>query len=263
MEKGEFYTQNTISQEEIGRLEKIEYPNFVSETILNRLNLTDKKVLDSGAGPNAKLAEFVARKGGRYVPVDIRADVLQQMQSNLRGSGTPFYGVQSDVRNLPFTDGSFDVVHQRFVFMNIAPASRRRALEELLRVGKENLILLEYNWRKLRSTDNPKTIDKLRELAFSLFSKFSIDPYMGEQFDGLLRDVDPDLHYSLQGFEPPEDAGNTPELMLHLRGMYRGAKDGLRDEALAEEFRKLIEELEASPIAFVPPEVVAAFVVRK
>jgi ubiquinone/menaquinone biosynthesis C-methylase UbiE len=260
MKKEGFYEQNRIPQEEIERLERIEYPNFVSETILNPIDLNHKRILDSGAGPNAKLAEFVAHKGGMYVPLDIRTDVLKQMRDKTELDKLSFYGVQGDVRDLPFGDKTFDLIHQRFVLMNIARESRGQALKELLRVGKEKLVLLEYNWRTLGSTESRKTIERFRELAFAFFSRFSTDPYMGEQFEDLLSSTDPHLKYSLQRFDRKEDVAHSAELILNLKGMYQGAKDVLKDEDLAGEFKKLSEEIEESPIAFTPPQVVAAIV---
>ena len=93
--------------------------------------------------------------------------------------------------------------------MNIAPETRKQALEEALRVGKENLLLLEYNWRTLKSTERPKTIERFRDLAFQMFARFSTDPYMGEKFRELFDEVDPRLDYSLQSFKREEDAANS------------------------------------------------------
>jgi ubiquinone/menaquinone biosynthesis C-methylase UbiE len=120
MEGKEFYEQKEIPQEEIERLKRIEYPNFVSVAMLDGLALEGKTILDSGAGPNTRLAEFISKRGGMYVPMDIRSDVLADMKEKLNQENMPFYGVRGDVRALPFADKSFDIVHQRFVLMNIA-----------------------------------------------------------------------------------------------------------------------------------------------
>lgn len=257
MENKEFYGQATIPKEEIERMEKIEYPTYVSETLLNSLDLKDKKVLDSGAGPNPRLAEFVARKGGMYVPLDLRADVLKEVKTKLETEYVPFYGAIGDVHQLPFKDRSFDVVHQRFVLMNIIKESRKKALEELLRVSKEKLVLLEYNWKTLSSTKNPEAAKRFQQLAFKIFKTFSTDPYMGEQFEDLLKEIDPNLKFSIQHFKRKEDVANTPEFILNLKAFYNIAKNMLKDEEYAEEIKTFIEELEKSPVEFAPPEVVA------
>ncbi len=260
MENENFYSRKEIPQAEIERLKNIEYPNFVSETLLNNLDLEGKKLLDSGAGSNAGLAEFVAKKKGMYVPIDLRTDMLKVMQSKLEKTDAPFYGIQSDVKAMPFADKAFDFVHQRFVLMNIPPADRKHALEELLRVSKEEIILIEYNWRTLKSTENPKMIEEFRNIAFKIFSKFSTDPYMGEKLNDLLEEISPSLDYSLQSFKREEDVANTPELILNLRGFSQIAKNVLADQDLLEKCEKLIEKLGKTPLKFSPPEVVTALI---
>ena len=131
MDNKEFYGQQGIPREEIERMKAISYPTYVSETILNSFDLKGKKILDSaGAGPTPNLAEFVKQKGGTYEPLDFRRVDAPK-------------GI--DARELPFKDGSFDVVHERFVLMNIEKEDRPQALKEFMRVGKEKLVLLEYN----------------------------------------------------------------------------------------------------------------------
>lgn len=260
MEGSEFYKQKASPEEDLKRLEEVQYPNFVSQTILNGFPMEGKRMLDSGSGPNTSLAEYVADRGGMYVPLDLRTDALSSMQETLSAEDIPFYGVQGDVRNLPFGDATFDMVHQRFVFMNIKPETRTEALKELLRVGKGNFVFLEYNWRTLASTESPEVIERFRELMFEAFSKFSTDPYMGEKFSELFADVDPTLKYNLQSFKREESIDNNPELIMNVRGMGGAVENVLHDTELAEKFKKLASELEQHPIAFVPPEVVVATV---
>ena len=254
----ELYKAGDIGQEEIERLKHIEYPNYVSETVLNGIDLESKRVLDVGAGPNAKLAEFVHGRKGEYVSLDVRADVLEEMKKKLEAIGVPFYGVRADVKALPFADGAFDVVHQRFVLMNIKPETRRQALEEVLRVGKKDIVLIEYNWEYLKSTESPEIIERFRSLAFQIMGRFSTDPYMGKKFEELFEEVAPGLNYSLQGFRREEDMANTPEVILVLKGMQQISKNVLKDEGLSEEARRLIEELSKTPVKLSPPEVVVA-----
>lgn len=112
MEGPEFYRRKESLGADLDCLKKIEYPNFVSETELGTFDLERKTVLDSGSGPNIGLAEYVARRGGMYVPLELRADALLSMQSTLNAKEVPFLGVRGDVRNLPFANETFDVVHQ-------------------------------------------------------------------------------------------------------------------------------------------------------
>lgn len=258
MERREIYKQGEISKAEIHRMQTIGYPAYVSEKVLTPFTLQDKKVLDSGAGPNPKLAEFVEKKGGRYVPLDLRPDALKAMRTALESEGLPFFGVQADVRNLPFADNSFDVVHQRFVLMNIAPETRDQALKELLRVAKEKVVLLEYNWRTLHSTAHPEVVERFKDLAFRMFSKFSTDPYMGEQFEALLKKVGANLTYTLEHFKRAEDEANTAELILNVKSFQAAPMD----DAFKAEAAQLAADLEETPVAFVPPEIVAVTITK-
>jgi len=263
MGNAEFYKQKASPQEDLDRLKKIEYPNFVSESVLSNFLLKGKKVLDSGSGPNAGLAEYVAHQGGMYVPLELRADALASMQDTLNAEGVPFYGVRGDARKIPFDNETFDIVHQRFVFMNIAPETRVAALQELLRVGKKDFVFLEYNWRTLASTESPEVIERFRELMFEAFSRFSIDPYMGEKFADMFEAANPALKYDVRHFRRKESLENNTELIMSMRGMGDVVKNVLHDAELAEKFKELAEELERDPIAFEPPEIVVATLTGK
>lgn len=260
MEGREFYKEESIPKEEINRLRHIEYPNFVSVALLDGLVLKGKSVLDSGAGPNTRLAEFISKRGGTYVPMDIRGDVLADMKEKLDKENVPFYGVRGDVKALPFADKTFDIVHQRFVLMNIVPEARTQAVEEILRVARERALLLEYNWETMKSSEQPEMLERFRDVAFRLFGRFSTDPYMGSKFDELFTAINPDLQYSLQHFQREEDAAYTPELILNLRGFQQAAQNILKDDRLSEDCERLIGDLETKPLRFAPPEIVVATV---
>lgn len=261
-ESGEFYRQKTTPEQDLERLKRITYPNVVSEAVLAPFPLEEKKVLDVGSGPNTGLAEYVARRGGMYVPLELRADALSQMQSTLQAEGVSFYGVQGDVLELPFKDEAFDVVHQRFLFMNLTPETRVRALRELLRVAKNNLVFIEYNWRTFMSTKDQATVEHCKKLVFAAFARFSIDPYMGEKFPQLLDTSEPALTYQVQKFSREEAVENTPELILNLRSLGDAVENVLHDDELAEKLKRLADELERQPIAFEPPEIVVATVTK-
>ncbi|MEK7459964.1 MAG: methyltransferase domain-containing protein [Patescibacteria group bacterium] len=259
MESKEFYTRKEIPQEEMDRLKETAYPSWLSGTVLNKFDLDGKKVLDSGAGPNSMLAVFVFEKGGTYVHLDCREDVLATMKSQLDSIGRPYHGVQADLtKKLDFPDKFFDIVHQRFVLMHIAPEKRKQVLEESLRVAKESVVLIEYDWRMFQSTKNPETIERIKHLAFPFFERFSADPYMGEKFEELFSEIDTGIEYSIQRFRREENVSNTPDLIGLLKSFSSAAKHVLKDEDLAHKFGNLIEELEKSPISYSPPDYVVA-----
>ncbi len=262
-EKNEIYSRDNDVSEDTERLKRIEYPNYVSERLFTDFELEGKKVLDAGAGPNAKFAEYIENRGGTYVPIDLRADALKEMQKKLAEDHYAFRGVQADVRRLPFNDSTFDYSHQRFVLMNIKPETRAQALNEILRVTKGKTVLIEYDWKSLRSTEDPDSIERFKELALELFASTATDPYMGQKFDELIHSVDPSLQYALQKFEREEDTIHVPELILNMKGMEGAARNIFKNTNLADGFKELIESMSKNPIKFIPPDVVAATITKQ
>ncbi|MDP3997043.1 MAG: methyltransferase domain-containing protein [Candidatus Andersenbacteria bacterium] len=262
-ENKEFYRQTAISEEEIKRLKQIDYPNHASEALLTDYDLKDRKVLDAGAGPNDKLAAFITKKGGTYIPADIRGDVLKNMRASLQEQNLPFLGVQADASQLPFSDNAFDITHQRFVFMNVASEKHAPILAELTRVTKEDMLLLEYNWETLHSTNDPETIERFRQIAFTIFSRFSTDPYMGQKLPTLLNQSPTPLRYTIRHFQRSENKTNSNELLQVLPGFHSAALNMLKDEKLAQSIAELIEQLKTKPINFTPPEIIAAVAKKK
>ena len=65
-EKGGFYEQEGVPQEEIERLKTFEFPTYASETLLRQEDLAGKHFLDSGAGANPSLGKFVEKQNGIY-----------------------------------------------------------------------------------------------------------------------------------------------------------------------------------------------------
>jgi 2-polyprenyl-3-methyl-5-hydroxy-6-metoxy-1,4-benzoquinol methylase len=88
-------------------------------------------VLDVGCGPGTITVDFAARVApGRVVGVDAAADVIAQA----RAESNAVEFATSDVYQLAFDDGTFDVVHAHQVLQHLAdPVS---ALREMRRVCK-------------------------------------------------------------------------------------------------------------------------------
>jgi len=92
-------------------------------------------LLDVGCGPGtitADLAEAVS-PGGRVTAVDSSADILESTRAELAARGIAGAVVETaDVHELPYEDGSFDVVHAHQVLQHVADPVR--ALREMRRV---------------------------------------------------------------------------------------------------------------------------------
>jgi arsenite methyltransferase len=106
----------------------------------------DEQVLDAGCGHGMMLIGAAHRlTTGRAIGVDIWSQVDQAENSadatrrnaKTEGVADRIEIRDADIRQLPFDDGSFDVVLSSLVIHNISPArERERALAEIARVLK-------------------------------------------------------------------------------------------------------------------------------
>lgn len=260
MEGKELYKNINIPNKEVERLKQIEYPNFVSEKILGDFDLEGKKILDSGSGPNKKLAEFIKQKNGDYFPLDIRVQLLKEMKNSLSTNEIPFYGTVADVKNLPYKNDAFDLVHQRFVLMNTNPNDHEKNINEIMRVTKNSAILLEYDWHELNSSENPEIIENYKNLAMEIFSHFKTDPYLGEKLEKLLLQINPNFNLTINKYKREESIDNISELILSLESFSGIAKNIIKDEVLTNRLINLKDSLEKKPIKFSPPSIVTAII---
>lgn len=263
MEKGEeFYAKGLIPETETQRLQALEFPSVVSESLLDEFDIEGKKILDAGAGANTDLAKYVENRQGMYVPLDIQSVMLQKQREDLENDSIGYFGVVGSVKQLPFQSNTFDLFHQRFVLMNIDPDSREQDVREALRVSKEAVLFLEYNWNTFTSTDerDREKIDQVKDAAFELFSRFKTDPYMGTKFPELFEKVIPGVPYEVKNFLREESVDHMKELLPLISSFHQAALHRLNNEVLANKFQLLSDELTSSPISFVPPEIVAAIV---
>lgn len=254
-----FYNQVGVPKEEIERLKNIEFPNLVSETILNNFNLEGKRILDIGSGSNGELGRYMVGRGGIYVAVDIRKEMLVQIKNAFDMNSIPFFGVQADVVELPFIDNQFNFSHLRFVLMHLSPENQRRAIKETVRVTKEKAFLIDYNWRSLASSTHPNELSKFRNLSFKLIHQSGVDPFLGEKLEALIKETVPNLTFRIQSFQRKED-DYTNELVTLCQVSSKIANIRLGDSALSEQFQALGEEFKNNPIKFSPPEVVVTVI---
>jgi ubiquinone/menaquinone biosynthesis C-methylase UbiE len=96
-------------------------------------DLRDKRVLEIGPR-RGRMCSWFAERGARVVGGDLYLNYLTDAAAESSKNGPPAFSlVQLNGENLPFRDGSFDVVFTKsvFVFFN-----REAALREMLRVLK-------------------------------------------------------------------------------------------------------------------------------
>ncbi len=252
------FRHSILQEETLERLKQASYPQQVSQILLKDLTTEGKSLLDAGAGPNPKLAEFAAQLGFRYLPLDINQQALGELRHQLVDKAIACAGVMGDVARLPFRDRSVDIAHERLVLMNIAPDKRAPAVRELIRVAREDVVLLEYNWRTVGSSADPNRIASFRTAAIEVLYTLGTEPYMGEILDELVRNLDLAETYQVEHFRRQENTTHCGELILLASDLAAVAERRLKNLILANELRAFARELNHSPFAFIPAEVVAA-----
>jgi ubiquinone/menaquinone biosynthesis C-methylase UbiE len=105
--------------------------------------LQPKLILEAGCGFGRNL-EFLIKEGidpKILTGLDFSRRLLSQAKRRLKG--LPVKLVSGSVQHLPFADNSFDLVFTHGVLMHVKPADLAKALSELVRVAKKNLVLIE------------------------------------------------------------------------------------------------------------------------
>jgi SAM-dependent methyltransferase len=104
-------------------------PEFYFEQLLNETILPGDHILDAGCGAGKFFRIGLARQlGCRVVGVDL--------QQSLRANSGLDFGVRANLKSLPFSDGSFDVVNCRLVIEHLdAPQTALREFYRVLKPG--------------------------------------------------------------------------------------------------------------------------------
>ena len=117
---------------------------IVGETLCEAVDLrSGEHVLDVAAGNgNATLA--AARRYANVISTDYAPTLLDKGRARARAEGLPVHFEEADVENLPFAEGTFDVVLSTFGAM-FAPDQERTAAE-MMRVLRPGGRLAMANW---------------------------------------------------------------------------------------------------------------------
>lgn len=121
---------------------------------INQIKGENKKVLEVGCGIGSDLVRF-AKKGGKVTGIDISPRSIKLAKENFKVAGVKGNLKVADAENLPFKDGSFDLVYSMGVLHHIP--NTQEGIEEIYRVllpgGKAIVMLYHKNfftyWIKL------------------------------------------------------------------------------------------------------------------
>ncbi len=105
-------------------------------------------VLDVGCGTGAHLEAYV-EAGATCTGIDASPSMLDHARSRIEGRATLTLGDASD---LPFADGSFDLVFTSLFLHELEPDTRSRVLDEMVRVVDPNgrILIIDYRAGSLR-----------------------------------------------------------------------------------------------------------------
>jgi len=128
------------------------------------------KVLDAGIGTGAFAAAFASRcqQDCDLTGVDVSSEMLRQAEKHIESSGTDASFIQGDINDLPFADGTFDIILVAHVIEHMA--SPEATLAELCRVLKPGGVLIacitqrssagayiQMKWRTHRADESTAT----------------------------------------------------------------------------------------------------------
>ncbi|HVX91393.1 MAG TPA: class I SAM-dependent methyltransferase [Candidatus Paceibacterota bacterium] len=265
-ENGEFYRGKGVSPEELRRLNSLKRPNERSQELLNQLDMTNKNLLDVGAGSNPELGSYMKVRNGGYTAIDVNPAMVASMNEAFKSAGLPYESKQEDiVAGTSFASESFDVAHERFVLMNIKPETRAAAIQEMVRVAKEGVVLMEYDWSTFSSTSHPELIASVKQFVERVFTTTNTDPYMGGKLEAAVREALPDSSYTKERFLEPESPTFLPEMLALMESIQANAKR--YEESLSDESQRnmakmagtmagmLAVQLEKDQPSFIPPAI--------
>jgi ubiquinone/menaquinone biosynthesis C-methylase UbiE len=238
------YSEGGPIESEKKRMRELEWPNEASSDVIPR-ELSGMTFGDIGAGPNQELGRIVKDRGGKYVAIDRNLGMTRAQREGDEEKNV----AQADIFHLPFAEKSFDLLHTRFVIMNLSAGQRKTAIQELARVGKKNIVM-DYNWKSF-SSENPDVQSfiangrRLGEIAGS-------DLDSGAKLSSLVREAVPNAEVSeiVINKGKIKDYKTLANLAESLMGLGLKIKSMTHDESEIRELEGLIEEMKRSEEAF-------------
>jgi ubiquinone/menaquinone biosynthesis C-methylase UbiE len=161
------------------------------------------RVLEIGCGCGSE-AERFARAGARYTTVDLTNAALSITQRRFQLGGLEGRFIQGDAEDLPFADGSFDLVYSHGVLHHTPNTPRTiREVHRVLAPGGRAVIML-YHRASFNYQVNLRVVRRLRahllktELGIKLARKIWHEPEKELRRHADLIQQDPDAYLDMQ-----------------------------------------------------------------
>lgn len=263
MSNESMYTVKEYPQSELDRLTTFSYPEVVTQEVFGNFELAGKTVLNVGAGPNPTFGQYIESLSGKIVVVDINPSVVQKQLSSLSPKAE---GFQANILQLPFSDQTYDIVFERFVLIHQSTNDQKLAFSEMLRVAKEQVVMIEFDWSTLDANHSRSRsiVNEFLTLTGKLFEILHGDINAGSQLIELAESVNPtQWGVHIHRAQRPQ-ADYTNEMIMLCRSSMEVAKrsSNISLGRLAIQFEKLINKLKKQPIEFIPPDIVVVTLKR-
>jgi glycosyltransferase involved in cell wall biosynthesis/2-polyprenyl-3-methyl-5-hydroxy-6-metoxy-1,4-benzoquinol methylase len=114
---------------------------------LDRLDLAGRRVLEIGTGEGTE-SEQLIRRGARWTGVDLTLESIRRVRARLALHELPFDDLrQASAVDLPFADGSFDLVFSHGVLHHVPDIhAAQREIRRVLRPGGELVVMVYARW---------------------------------------------------------------------------------------------------------------------
>ena len=121
-----------------------------------------KNILEVGCGFGRNLNFIIKHCGSKInlAGIDISASLLKKAKKNIP---SPVELKLGDICNLPYPPSSFDLVFTHGVLMHIPPLSIERAIFELFRVAKRNVVIIE----QYKELPQNKVFERINDFTFA------------------------------------------------------------------------------------------------
>jgi ubiquinone/menaquinone biosynthesis C-methylase UbiE len=213
----------------------------VSYEIANQVNLRNKKVLDIGCGLGGPCRMLSERYNCETYGIDMSPDYIEAAKklSALVSANNASNFVVGDALNLPFEDGSFDVVWTQHVQMNIE--DKRRFYSEINRVLANGGSFIYYDIFKHYPIEINFPVPWANDSSVSFLQTI-------ESMDAILRD----LNFYKHGSTDQTDKGlEFLENMMYSKKLTNSSVTGLNlllGEETEEKFSNVLNALQCGKI---------------
>jgi SAM-dependent methyltransferase len=114
---------------------------------IEALNVSGQKVLEIGLGEGTD-SERLIREGAHWSGVDLTAESISRVRTRLTLRELPYDELrQGSVLDLPFADGSFDMVFSHGVLHHVPEITKAQSeIHRVLRPGGELVIMMYARW---------------------------------------------------------------------------------------------------------------------